>query len=125
MFVSDFKKIQIKGKSYPSKVTMYRWDQKTEKLKKETFDWQVEINKNKHVDLKEMLKKNLVPETTKKGTYGDITGFKNVDIHKVYRAVTSNVMFGTKDEKKTTKEPVVENKESEKKEQSPTNEKKD
>lgn len=124
MFVTNFKNIQIKSKSYPSKVTMYRWDQKTEKLKKEKFDWQVEIDKNKHVELKEMLKKNLLPETTKKGVYADITGFKNIDQHKVFRAATNNVMFAQKQPEK------VENKVEQKVESAPKaevtpNEKKD
>lgn len=116
MFVQDFKKIQIKPKTYPSKVTVYKWDQKSEKLKKEKFDWQVEIDKNKHVELKEMLKKNLLPETTKKGVYADITPFKGIDQHKVFRAATNNVMFAQKQPEK------VDNKVEQKVESAPKNE---
>lgn len=103
MFVTDFKKIQVKPKNYPSKVKIYKWDQKTKKLKKQDFDWQEEIDKNKHIELKEMLKKNILPSSNDKGYYADLRPFKDINMHKIYQTAT-NVMFNAQNKQVAPKQ---------------------
>lgn len=89
MFVEDFKKIQKKEKNYSPIVDRWEWDKNKKKLVKNSFNWQTEIDKNKHVELKVMASKlkDFIPDANRKLSYGDATIKKDLNIHNVYNAV--------------------------------------
>lgn len=109
MFVSDFKKIQKKAINYPSVVTVYKWDKKTKKLKKDTVDWDVEVAKNKHVELKELLKRNLLPNSDKPLSYADVAFAKDISIDKVYNAAASIYVEKAQDQVANNKKDLKKN----------------
>lgn len=121
-FVKDFDKIQVKSVKYPSVESCYEWDKKTKKFTKTEIDWQKEINKNKHIELKEMLKRGILPKVEKQPSYGDISGLRDVTMADLFRS--SNIEFVSDAEKveqtkkdaektdKSDKKPVDEKSES-------------
>lgn len=97
-FVKDFKNIQVKSVSFPPVEKIYKWDKNTKKFVKDEIDWQKEINKNKHIELKEMLKRNILPKVETPASYGDVSNLRDVTMADVFRA--SNIEFVSDAEKK-------------------------
>lgn len=103
MFVKDFKKIQKKAKNYPSVVNTFEWNKNNEKFEKVQKNWQDVIDENKHLELKEMIKRNIKPISNERTFYGDTTIFANKSIHDFYKAANTEIVAEPNDQKKVEK----------------------
>lgn len=103
MFIKNFKNIQKKGVSYPSIVDTYEWNKNNEKFEQVKKDWQKTIDENKHLELKEMIKRNIKPISDNRAFYGDTTIYANKSIHDFYKAANTEIVAEPNEQQKVEK----------------------
>lgn len=113
-FVKDFNKIQKKGVIYRSVVDHYDWNKNTEKFEKSKINWQSEIDKNKHIELKEMLKRNIKPQSETPLYYGDTTVLSNKNLVDLFNITDTGVIVQPDTKEVESKQESSDNNDSKK-----------
>lgn len=86
---------------FKSVVKKWEWNKNTANFEQVEKDIQKDIDTFKSCDLKEMINKNIIPNTENKGIYTDTTIFKDVNMYNFNDALNSDLIIENdeKDEK--------------------------
>lgn len=81
----------IIGVTFDKVVNKMEWNKNTAKFESVKKDIQAEIDIYKGMDLETMIKKNIMPNSEKKGEYIDTTLFENINPYDLNNALNTDV----------------------------------